>query len=116
MKANLDQAAIDSLAEKLDEFAQVLTTDEQALLLAIFSLGSKALSEVGAQVESESGQLSKGAPKLGASLTTQPGRLGGSVLSKSLKDAFRPAIARGFSDLNVAADGVEVGGSIKWSK
>jgi hypothetical protein len=109
---NLTNEALDTLAQKLDEFAQVLSQDEQAMLLTIFKLGSNALNEVGEQIETESGGLSR---SISQPITSGIGGRSPILLSESLKSAFRPAIARGLNGINVAASGVEVTGGVKWS-
>lgn len=113
MDTRLTSETVESLASKLDEFAQVLSDDEKAALLTIFRLGSSALDEVGRSAETESG-LRAGM----VGLTPSGGGTGPTfptgMLSRSIKDAFQPAIARGLTDINVAASGVEVTGGIKW--
>ena len=118
MDTQLTSETVESLASKLDEFAQVLSDDEKAALLTIFRLGSSALDEVGRSAETESGRR---AGMVG--LTPATGPSGGGtgptfptgMLSRSIKDAFQPAIARGLTGINVAASGVEVTGGVKWS-
>lgn len=109
MKATLTEEILDTLAQKLDEFTQVLSPEEQALLLAIFRLGSSALDRIGQQADTESADLST------RRTVSQPSGPSQIALSQSLKSAFRPALARGLTGINVASSGVEVTGGVKWS-
>lgn len=107
MNVTLKEETLNSLAQKLDEFNQVLTTEEQALLLTIFRLGSNALAQIGQKADTESAALGSARPSIATPST--------GVLSQSIKAAFRPALARGLTGINLAASGVEVTGGVKWS-
>jgi len=101
---SITKSGIEKLAAKLDELGEVLTEQERALLLAVFRLAGAALNDALVESESESGGSR---PSVTKPIT---------ALASGFTKAFQPAIAKGFTELRMKADGVEVGGSVKWSK
>jgi hypothetical protein len=111
MDVTITQAAIEKLAAKLDELGEVLTSSERNLLLAVFQLASKTLTDA---VESAGYETESGGPSKVDLSTLAPRNI--PTLSSGFKNAFKPAISKGFTDVSLRKSGVEVGGSVKWSK
>lgn len=109
----ISQTDIDRLATKLDEFSQVLTNDEQALLLGLLGVAESALSQASSQVEA--GSISAEAA---ATTLVAPAKL--PRLSEGLKSAFTVGgLVRGIGGLGggEVQDSIGVGGTcVTWTK
>ncbi|TMW70856.1 hypothetical protein FG147_10690 [Thauera sp. UPWRP] len=102
----LEVSTIQSLGRKLDEFAEVLTPEEHAVLLGLISTAGATLEAGHAEADTE-GVTDK-------AILTQSTRLPN--LSVGLKDAFKNL--PGVSDpLGPVADSIGVGvACVSWSK
>jgi tetrahydrodipicolinate N-succinyltransferase len=85
MKTKLTNEIVSSVAEKLDEFSEVLSEDERAVLLGIFGLAESAITSAHQEVETESGVLTGDSYILKPSLRTKIPRL---------SDAFAGSFSR----------------------
>lgn len=121
---NITSKEITSLAGKLDEFGDVLTPEEQSLMLAVFGMASTALGSATEGAQTESGESV--ATKIGIDQASVMKLKGASAnlpkLSSGFLDAFRPGQAGRFSVLGGEVQNsvdVSVGGacvSVGWSK
>jgi hypothetical protein len=113
-EVTLSKSDIDGLARKLDEFGEVLSADEKAILLAIFGLAATSLSK--AVSESESG-LSAANVAAGLVAPTVDRSALLPRLSDGFRDAFNPGTAGRFTIPGgevMDSIGVSVG-CISWS-
>lgn len=105
---SLDASTIQSLSNKLDEFAEVLSPEEHAVLLGLIGMAGATMEHGHASVDTE------GAAPPKAVLTQSAGRM--PKLSVGIKDAFR-AVPGVINPGGEVMDSVGVGVlCVSWSK
>ncbi len=104
----LSSQTVTSLAGKLDEFAEVLTSEEHAVLLGLLGMASATIEQAHSGVDTEDFAASK-------SVLTLPSAQRLPSLSTGLKDAFRAL--PGFDPIGPVSDSIGVGvACVSWSK
>ncbi len=106
----LDPATIASLGQKLDEFSEVLTPDEQAVMLGLLGIAEATIAASHEDADTE------GAREV--PFVSQPGVSKMPKMSATLKDTFRALPGMGLGDPGgPLADSVGVGWlCVSWSK